>query len=191
MPEAKSVLGIYSRGTALERAISELEDAGFFLSDISVLLPECPNPEEMPAEQNSDAHPRIMPRANAAKSIRIDRLASLGDLGTVAIPGLGRFIAAGPIVVALGGVGDSDSVGDFTDALISMGIPKPVAKFCERQLENGAMYLSVLCDTPEEIQRAKVILMRTGAEEAAQVDETFVGGETPNQTSAKGAGASY
>jgi hypothetical protein len=52
----------------------------------------------------------------------------LVGIGTLAIPGLGPFIAAGPIMTALAGMGMGGAVGGITGALIGMGIPERRAK---------------------------------------------------------------
>ena len=47
----------------------------------------------------------------------------LAGIGALAIPGLGPFIAAGPIMAALAGAGVGGAVGGLTGALVGMGIP--------------------------------------------------------------------
>jgi hypothetical protein len=49
-------------------------------------------------------------------------------IGALAIPGLGRFIAAGPIMAALAGAGAGAAAGGLTGALIGMGIPELESK---------------------------------------------------------------
>ena len=56
-----------------------------------------------------------------------------------------------------------------------MGIPEYEAKRYEGRLKEGGVLLSVHCDTPEEITRAKEILKRTGANDIASAGEEGVG----------------
>src|SRR4029077_8299024 len=91
------------------------------------------------------------------------------------IPGVGPFIAAGPIMGALAGLGVGGAVGGLVGALGGMGIPEYEAKRYEGRVRNGGILLSVHCDTSEEITRAKAILKRTGAEDIAAAGEEAVG----------------
>src|ERR1019366_7955845 len=81
----------------------------------------------------------------------------LAGVGLLAIPGLGPFIAAGPIMAGLAGLGVGGAVGGLTGALIGLGIPEFEAKRYEGRLQKGGILLSVHCDTGEEIKRAKQV----------------------------------
>jgi hypothetical protein len=95
----------------------------------------------------------------------------LAGIGALAIPGLGPFIAAGPIMAALAGAGVGGAVGGVTGALVGMGIPEYEAKRYEGRVKDGGMLLSVHSDTSEEIKRAKEILERTGAQDISSTGE--------------------
>ena len=94
-------------------------------------------------------------------------LGVLAGVGLLAIPGLGPFIAAGPIMAGLAGLGVGGGVGGFPGALIGLGIPEFEAKRYEGRLQKGGILLSLHCDTSEEIKRAKEVLKRTGAEDVS------------------------
>jgi hypothetical protein len=87
-------------------------------------------------------------------------LGLLAGVGLLAIPGLGPFIAAGPIMAGLAGLGVGGAVGGVTGALIGMGIPEFEAKRYEGRLQKGGILLSVHCDTSDEIKRAKEVMER-------------------------------
>ena len=89
----------------------------------------------------------------------------------LAIPGLGPFIAAGPIMAALAGAGVGGAVGGLTGALIGMGIPEYEAKRYEGRVKDGGILLSVHSETSDEIKRAKEILERTGAQDISSTGE--------------------
>ena len=80
-------------------------------------------------------------------------LGLLAGVGLLAIPGMGPFIAAGPIMAGLAGLGVGGAVGGVTGALIGMGIPEFEAKRYEGRLQKGEILLSVHCVTAEEIKR--------------------------------------
>ena len=95
----------------------------------------------------------------------------LAGIGALAIPGLGPFIAAGPIVAALAGAGAGGVVGGITGALVGMGIPEYEAKRYEGRIKEGGILLSVHADDSKWVSKAKDILKRTGAEDVASSGE--------------------
>jgi hypothetical protein len=92
-------------------------------------------------------------------------------IGALAIPGLGPFIAAGPIMAALAGVGVGGAVGGFTGALVGMGIPEYEAKRYEGRVKDGGILLSVHSDDSTWTKKAKEILERTGGQDVASTGE--------------------
>src|SRR5205807_3353195 len=95
----------------------------------------------------------------------------LAGIGALAIPGLGPFIAAGPIVAALAGAGAGGVVGGITGALVGMGIPEYEAKRYEGRVKEGGILLSVHSDNSDWTRKAKEILERTGAEDISSTGE--------------------
>jgi len=119
-------------------------------------------------------------------------LGVLLGVGLLAIPGLGPFIAAGPIMAGLAGLGVGGAVGGFTGALIGMGIPEFEAKRYEGRLQKGGILLSVHCDTSGEIMRAKEVLKATGAEHVSSTGEASVDNKQADREMAtKGTTGSY
>src|SRR2546423_1720350 len=96
----------------------------------------------------------------------------LAGIGLLAIPGVGPFIAAGPIMALLGGLGVGAAVGGVTGALIGMGIPEYVATRYEGRIKGGCILLSVHADDSKWIHKAKAILEKTGADDIASTGET-------------------
>jgi hypothetical protein len=168
------VFGIYSTRTAVENATDSLARAGFPLSDVSVLLPESlGGPKDMGTEKATKAPEGATAGATTGGVIG-GTLGVLAGVGLLAIPGLGPFIAAGPIMAGLAGLGVGGAVGGFTGALIGMGIPEFEAKRYEGRLQKGGILLSVHCDTSDEIKRAKEVLKNTGAEDVSSTGEASV-----------------
>jgi hypothetical protein len=167
-----AVFGIYTTRVAVENATDSLVQSGFPASDISVLLPESlGGPKDMGTEKATKAPEGTAAGATAGGVIG-GTLGLLAGVGLLAIPGLGPFIAAGPIMVGLAGLGVGGAVGGLTGALIGMGIPEFEAKRYEGRLKTGGILLSVHCDTSEEIKRAKVVLERTGGEDVSSTGES-------------------
>jgi len=95
----------------------------------------------------------------------------LAGIGALAIPGLGPFIAAGPIMGMLAGAGAAGVTGGIVGALVGMGIPEYEAKRYEGRVKEGGILLSVHCDSTEWVKRAKKTLEETGAEDISSAGE--------------------
>jgi hypothetical protein len=170
MAKNKSVFGIYSSRSGVENAVTTLRDVDFQQADVSVLLPENLGNREIATQKNTKAPEGATTGAGSGAVIG-GTLGWLVGIGALAIPGLGPFIAAGPIMAALAGAGVGGAVGGVTGALVGMGIPEFEAKRYEGRLQKGGILISVHCDTSEEVKRAKDILQRTGAEDISTAGE--------------------
>jgi hypothetical protein len=89
----------------------------------------------------------------------------------LAIPGIGPFVAAGPIMALLAGLGVGGTVGTMLGALVGMGMPEYEAKRYEGRIRDGGILFSVHCDSSEWVKRAKDLLEKTGAEDIASAGE--------------------
>jgi hypothetical protein len=177
---------------AVENAMDSLIRAGFPAADISVLLPESlGGPKDMGTEKATKAPEGVAAGATTGGVIG-GTLGVLVCVGLLAIPGLGPFIAAGPIMAGLAGLGVGGAVGGLTGALIGVGIPEFEAKRYEGRLQKGGILLSVHCDTSDEINRAKEVLKATGAEDISSTGESSVDAkETDRDAAAKAARRSF
>jgi Protein of unknown function (DUF3341) len=167
----KSVFGIYNTRESVERAVDTFLKSGFTTSDISVLLPENLGGKPIATHKDTKA-PEGATAGGAGGAVVGGTLGLLAGIGALAIPGLGPFIAAGPIMAALAGMGVGGAVGGFAGALIGMGIPEYEAKRYEGRIQKGGILLSVHCDTSDQIKRAKEIMKNTGAEDISSTGES-------------------
>ncbi len=78
-------------------------------------------------------------------------------------------------------MGAGGVVGGLTGALIGMGIPEFEAKRYEGHLQKGGILLSVHCDTPGEIMRAKEVVKATGGQDVSSTGESATGNKTTDQ----------
>jgi hypothetical protein len=166
----KAVFGIYHSVNQAERSVDRLLAAGFSNDDISVLLPDNQGTKDFAHEKNTKA-PEGTTTGATAGGVVGGTLGLLAGIGALAIPGVGPFIAAGPIMAALAGVGVGGAVGGLIGALVGMGIPEYEAKRYEGRIKEGGVLLSVHCDTSEEITKAKDMLKQTGAQDIASTGE--------------------
>src|ERR1700684_3983023 len=165
-----AVFGIYSSASYAERAVDTLVQAGFGSADISVLLPDQRGTRDFAHEKDTKA-PEGATAGVTAGGVIGGTLGVLAGIGALAIPGLGPFIAAGPIMGGLAGLGVGGAVGGLVGALVGMGIPEYEAKRYEGRVRDGGNLLSVHCDTSEQISRAKDLLKGTGAKDIASTSE--------------------
>src|SRR5271156_1196191 len=165
-----SVFGIYGSRESVERAVDTFLTSGFGTSDVSVLLPENLGSKPIATHKDTKA-PEGATAGGGAGAVIGGTLGLLAGIGALAIPGVGPFIAAGPIMAALAGIGVGGAVGGFAGALIGMGIPEYEAKRYEGRVKAGGILLSVHSDSSEWTKRAKEILENTGAEDVASAGE--------------------
>src|SRR6267154_660651 len=166
-----AVFGIYQDRVSVEYAFDMLQQAGFRNTDISVLFPYNEGTKDFATEKNTKAPEGTAAGAGTGAAIG-GTLGWLAGIGALAIPGLGPFIAAGPIMAALAGVGVGGAVGGIVGALVGMGIPEYEAKRYEGRVKDGGILLSVHCDTSDEVSRAKDTLKRTGAADISSTGES-------------------
>jgi hypothetical protein len=177
-----AVFGIYKTAAQAEHAVDALVLDQFSNSDVSVLLPDNQTTKDFAHEKHTKA-PEGTTTGVAAGGTIGGTLGLLAGIGALAIPGVGPFIAAGPIMGALAGLGVGGAVGGLVGALVGMGIPEFEAKRYEGRVKQGGILLSVHCDTAADIARAKDVLKRTGAEDISSTSETV--GTTTNRPTHK------
>jgi hypothetical protein len=165
-----AVFGIYPDRIAVEEAVEQFRIAGFRGTDVSVLFPDNKGTKDFAHEKNTKA-PEGAATGGVAGGITGGVLGWLTGVGALAIPGLGPFIAAGPIIAALAGAGAMGTLGGIIGALAGMGIPEYEAKRYEGRLREGGILLSVHCDDSAWVKRAKEMMRQTGAQEIASAGE--------------------
>ena len=165
-----AVFGIYPTVPAAEAAVDTLRSAGFRTEDISALLPDNQGTKDFAHEKGTKAPEGAVTGASTGVVLG-GALGWLAGIGSLAIPGIGPLIAAGPILATLTGVGVGGVIGGITGALVGMGIPEYEAKRYEGRVRSGKILLSVHCDDSQWVKRAKDLLERTGAEDISSAGE--------------------
>jgi len=160
----KSVYAIVtSEGQALQ-IVDSLNDAGFTGDDISALFPDKESTHQFSHEAHTKA-PEGAALGATTGGILGGGLGLLAGIGALAIPGVGPLIAAGPLLAALSGAAAGATVGGIAGALIGLGMPELEAKRYENRISQGNILMSVHADTSEEVDLAREILKRAGAED--------------------------
>lgn len=153
-----------------EAIVAELKQEGFSNDDISALFPDKTGTRDFAHQQATKAPEGAATGAGAGGALG-GALGWLAGIGTLAIPGVGPFIAAGPILAALGGAAVGAAVGGLGGALVGMGIPELEAKQYEGKVRDGNILISVHTEDGDERSRAKDIFKRAGAEDIASSGE--------------------
>jgi hypothetical protein len=166
-----AVYGIYQNRSIVENAVKVLKDEGFRNTDISVLFPESGGTKEFAIEKETKAPEGAATGAGTGAVIG-GALGWLAGIGLLAIPGLGPFIAAGPIMAAFAGAGAGGLAGGITGALIGMGIPEYEANRYEGQIKAGGILLSIHADDKEWKNKGRDILKQTGADDIGDKGES-------------------
>jgi hypothetical protein len=155
------------------RIVEQLKVAGFSHNDISVLFPDKAGTRDFAHEQHTKA-PEGAAAGAGTGGVLGGTLGWLVGIGALAIPGLGPFIAAGPIMAALSGAAAGAALGGLTGALIGLGIPEYEAKRYEGKVQEGNLLISVHTEASTERARARQIFEQEGAEDIADTAEARV-----------------
>jgi len=166
----KAVFGIFDSKSAAEHAVDTLKDAGFRNSDVSVLMPTAQSTKDFAHEKATKA-PEGATTGAASGALLGGTLGWLAGIGTLAIPGIGLFVAAGPIMAALAGAGAGSVIGGLTGALIGLGVPEYEAKRYEGIIKDGGILLSVHVDDGDWKKKAFDLLKASGARDISVSSE--------------------
>ena len=165
-----AVFGIYRDSAALSQGLDKLRSAGFRNTDVSLLMPENLGSKDLAHKKETKA-PEGATAGGVTGGVVGGALGWLAGIGALAIPGLGPFIAAGPIMGMLAGVGAGGAVGGLVGSLVGAGFPEYEAKRYEGRVRAGGILFSVHCDDSDWEKRAKKILEETGAENISSTGE--------------------
>ncbi|HVY26455.1 MAG TPA: DUF3341 domain-containing protein [Polyangiaceae bacterium] len=173
MSKNRVVIGIVDAEIQAENVVQRLNQAGFSNADISAIFPDKHGTRDFAHEHHTKA-PEGAVTGVAGGGIVGGTLGLLAGIGAIAIPGLGPFIAAGPLMAALSGAAAGAAVGGVAGALIGLGIPEVEAKAYEGKLRGGSILVAAHVDTSEQERTAKEILRKEGARDIAATSEASV-----------------
>src|SRR5579859_635259 len=145
----KAVFGIAKSESQAIKIADDLKAAGFSGNDVSVLFPDKTGTKDFAHEKHTKA-PEGAAAGAGAGAVLGGALGWMVGIGSLATPGLGPLIAAGPNMAALAGVGGGAAAGGLTGALVGMCIPEYEAKRYEGKVKDGNILLSVHTDNSDE-----------------------------------------
>ena len=166
----RSVLCLVDTEIQADAVVEKLRSSGFSDNDISVLFPDKGSTREFAHKKETKMPEGATVGASTGGAIG-GTIGLLAGIGALAIPGLGPFIAAGPIIAALSGGAIGMGVGGLTGALIGLGIPEYEAKRYEGKVKEGGILISVHSENNEETSSAKAIFREEGAHDISSTGE--------------------
>ncbi len=169
----KVIIGILEKRSQAEDAVRRLQDAGIDSADISALLPDKHGTTDFAHEHGTKAPEGAVAGAGAG-GVLGGTLGLLAGIGSLAIPGLGPLIAAGPLMAAMSGAAAGAAVGGLTGALVGLGIPEMQAKHYEGKVKGGNILLAVHTEDDDEQTIAEEIMKECGAEHVSSTSEASV-----------------
>lgn len=167
----KSVFCIATSRTQADQIATRLKEAGFSSNDISVLFPDRETTRDFAHEKNTKAPEGAVAGAGTGGLVG-GALGWIAGIGALAIPGVGPFIAAGPILAALSGAAIGAGVGGITGGLIGLGIPELEAKRYDGKIRKGNILISIHTEDGDEVEAAKEIFKQYGAEDVCVTGES-------------------
>jgi hypothetical protein len=170
---SKSVFCIAPNQPSASRIVEALKQSGFPDDRISALFPDKSTTRDFAHEKNTKA-PEGATAGAGAGGVVGGGVGLLAGLGLLAVPGVGPFLAAGPIMAALGGAAVGATVGGITGALIGMGIPELEAKRYEGKIKDGNILIAVHAKDSDEVNKAKEIFEDHDAEDISVASEASV-----------------
>jgi heat induced stress protein YflT len=169
----KAVMCLVQTREQANAVVAQLQTAGFSNNDISVLFPDKQGTKDFAHEHNTKAPEGAVAGAGTG-GVLGGTLGLLAGIGALAIPGLGPFIAAGPLMAALSGAAAGAAVGGLAGALVGMGIPEIEAKRYEGKVRGGNLLISVHTESSDEQKRAEQIFKAARAEDICATNESSV-----------------
>jgi hypothetical protein len=166
----KSIFCIATSRTQADQIVNQLKNANFSNNDISALFANKDTNRDFAHEKHTKAPEGAVTGAGTGGVVG-GALGWIAGIGALAIPGVGPFIAAGPIIAALSGAAIGATVGGIAGGLIGLGIPELEAKRYEGKIKEGNILISVHTENSAEISRAKDIFTKAGAKDICTTGE--------------------
>jgi hypothetical protein len=158
----KAVFCIAEDRTKAISILNSLRSSGFTESQISLITSKANGESDIELEGDTKA-PEGTAAGASSGLVLGGALGWMVGIGALAIPGLGPFIAAGPLMAALAGAAIGSAAGGVTGALIGLGFSEYEAKQYESHLREGNSLISVSVASDEDSERARNIFENAGA----------------------------
>ncbi len=168
---SKSIVGIATTHDQAERLVIRLQNQeGIAASEISVLVPDTEGTHDFGHVKATKA-PEGATTGAVTGGVVGGVLGLLAGIGALAIPGVGPFIAAGPIMAALGGGALGATAGGLVGGLVGLGIPEYEAKTYAEKLQKGNYLVAARTLDGEHLDRIRDAFKAEGLEDIATTSD--------------------
>lgn len=167
---SKSIVGIAKSRPEVEAVVDDLITNNVLAEDISVLLPDSGGIPDTGLVKATKA-PEGATTGAITGGVAGGALGVLAGIGALAIPGVGPFIAAGPIMAALSGAAVGAAAGGVVGSLVGLGIPELEAKVYEKRINEGGYLVAVHVRDDYRPKAIREVLERNGLEDITAVSE--------------------
>lgn len=157
---SKTVLGVFERREAAEKAVEELQREGFSGENVSVVGKRDGGGEGQGGEGGMNLGRGTTWGAGVGAAAGL-----LATAGALTIPGIGPLVALGPLATTLGGA----ATGGVAGALVDWGIPENRGREVEERIREGRYVALVKANGKAD--KAEDVLRRTGAREVEKFDK--------------------
>ncbi len=166
--------------------VKTLMAAGFHGDAISVLFPDKNATRAFAEEMHTKAPPTSV-TGGVSGSVVGGALGWMVGIGMLAIPGIGTFFAAGPVMAMLSGTMIGVAAGGLAGLLIGFGMTEIDAKRYAQQLHTGRILISVHTDNSAATHKATQVLRDGGADDIVMSDAPARRSESVTKGAQKGA----
>jgi hypothetical protein len=170
MTPSKTVIGLVESHAQAEIVVDALREDGFASDDLSAVFPDQSSSKDFADRHRTQAPAGAVAGVGAGGAIG-GTVGLFAGIGALAIPGLGPFIAAGPLLAAFTGAAAGAALGGLTGALIGLGIPESDAQQLETKIKGGHILISVHAADSDWVYRANQVLEIHGATHITTVGE--------------------
>lgn len=175
MPKT-SVFCIASCRNQAELIVDQLKFYGISSGDVSVLYPDTakngPKSHHFSFDPAGAAVERGRP-GTGAPSVIGGNMGWVRGIKSVVLPGLGGYIAAGPVLAALSGATAAGGAGGIGLGLTALGIPEKQAGNYEDRMRLGHILISVHTESPAEVMQTKFIFTRGRGQDICITDKAI------------------
>lgn len=184
----KTMIAVFDSRAHAREAVEALFQSGFSHNEVSLMANNTADPETLDAYRHPGGAGLAADLSDRDNSVSTDEHAStkgvvaggvlgglaglLLGLGTMAIPGVGPVIAAGPIATMLVGAAGGAAIGGIVGALIEMGVPEGDAHVYSEALRRGNTMVAVT-GPEEKVQAVSEIFRRFQPIDVKQRAETW------------------
>ncbi|RPJ53042.1 MAG: hypothetical protein EHM23_31730 [Acidobacteria bacterium] len=163
---AKTVVGLFNTREEAREVINDLVNSGFSRESISLMARGEDRETWTSGDAGEEREGGTLEGAATGAAIG-GGIGLVVGLASLAIPGVGPIIAAGPLATALAGLGIGAAAGGLIGALTNIGVPKEHADYYAEGVRRGGTLVTVTADD-RTADRGAEIMRRHGA---ADIDE--------------------